>query len=164
MRNYEKELLNETDNDTIKNGEISQVFGEDLVYEFEEKELPYKYLNGHYYRIKSLCKVIDRYFIVEWLRGTDEIPYEFENVYEIIPKEMTKSSIVYERKDYKIKYLFDKIENILGTYLGKVSYDIDYDINMLVVTDYSNGEVFKILQENISKDELEILFFCFKDK
>lgn len=164
MKNYEKEMLEEIDKSIKNDGYIYKSIGEDLVFEFEEENLSCEYCNDHYYEIKTLCKVEERYFIVEWLKGTDETPNQCRKVYEVIPKEVLETRTIYEEKDYKIEFLFNKVENILDTYNNEISYDIDFDGIMIVVTDYSNGRVYKILEKELEESELETVFFCFKNE
>lgn len=95
MKDYELEMLKEIDKSIENEGYIYTSIGQDLVIGFEEERLSCEYCNDHYYQIETLCKVGERFFIVEWLRGTDETPNQYVEIYEVFPKDVAITKTIY---------------------------------------------------------------------
>lgn len=76
-------LLESIDYDYNESGIIFKDYALDLL-EYEIKDLKCKKLNDHYIERHTLCEVLNRKFIVEWLDGIGEHENIYEKIYEIL--------------------------------------------------------------------------------
>lgn len=156
MKDKEKKMLKQIDLSIKYINKISNAYAYELVNNFKEKILEVKDMKSYDF-IKTLCKVDDRYFIVEWLQDKLSTGLDiFEEVYEVLTIE-NESDSFYRKGNYE-KFInqLQKLENITYDFLNHENKDImayffklGTDAKMLKVR-LKDDEVRKFLESKLN--------------